>query len=57
VVGNHRGLSLTWLRSREDQVLDALHVEATWREAKLMILVRCQDRGALGEIPRGGDSW
>jgi hypothetical protein len=32
-------------------------VEATWREAKLRILVRCRDPGALGEISRGGDSW
>jgi hypothetical protein len=52
-----RGLSLTWLQRRADQVLDPLQVEDTWREAKLMILVRCRDPGTLGEIPRGGDSW
>jgi hypothetical protein len=46
--GNHRGLSLTWLMRRADQVLDPLQVEVTWREAKLM---------TLGERPRGGDSW
>jgi hypothetical protein len=57
VTNNHIVFNLTWLHRWEDRVLDPLQVEAGWREAKLMILVRCQDLGTLGEIPRGGDSW
>jgi hypothetical protein len=54
---HHRDLNLTWLQRREDQVLDPLHVEATWREAKLRILVRYQEGENLGERSRGRDSW
>jgi hypothetical protein len=57
VTGHHGGVTLTWLWSQEDQVLDPLHVEATWREANLRILVICRDPSTLGEIPSGGDSW
>jgi len=55
--GHHRGLSFTLIWRRVDQLQVPLQVEFTWWEAKLRILVRCQDPDTLGDMPRGRDSW